>query len=336
MPIQDAKDIESELRGMLSKNGKDQPDKQVLLGDDWLQDFARIGSLMTDVENCVAHLTKLNTELVTMAEINHLRKKTLGIVPKNKLVKQTFKYTTTSGKQITGKFRRHDNILKQALDVWELKWGFNQGHQEGGLPARTPLLTGFVQADDFRKYLLKHGFHWNDIGVAASHGEFTHRLHWYIICSHSAANPNWLTHTPIELFKKCGEPETVNSKLERMGTIWDRLFDHLSSTSSDGPTKGTEVHFRKAETLHRFLRDPVTLKRSDLWALAQTVDSSAGRVQLINANSSGKNPLDEDLENRQKELGETLIQKGDQGAKIVWQNLQQGKKESLDEYLRLG
>ena len=121
MPIQDAKDIESELRGMLSKNGKDQPDKQVLPGDEWLQDSARSGSLTTDVENCVAHLTKLNTELVALAEIRHLRKKPFGIVPKNKLVKQSFNDTTTTGKQFTGKFGRHDNILHQALGAPEMK-----------------------------------------------------------------------------------------------------------------------------------------------------------------------------------------------------------------------
>lgn len=76
---------------------------------------------MTDVENCVAHLTKLNTELVALAEIRHLRKKPFGIVPKNKLVKQTFNDTTTTGKRFTGKFRRHDNILHQALGASEMK-----------------------------------------------------------------------------------------------------------------------------------------------------------------------------------------------------------------------
>jgi len=121
MPIQDANDMESELRGMLSKNGKDLPYKQVLLGDECLKDFAKIGSLMSDVDNCVAHLTKLNTELVALAEIRHLRKKPFGIVPKNKLVKQSFNDTTTTGKQFTGKFGRHDNILHQALGAPEMK-----------------------------------------------------------------------------------------------------------------------------------------------------------------------------------------------------------------------
>ncbi|MFN7806223.1 MAG: hypothetical protein ACK5TO_19590 [Planctomycetaceae bacterium] len=93
----------------------------MLPGDEWLKDCARSGSLMTDVENCVAHLTKLNTELVALAEIRHLRKKPFGIVPKNKLVKQTFNDTTTTGKQFTGKFRRHDNILHQALGASEMK-----------------------------------------------------------------------------------------------------------------------------------------------------------------------------------------------------------------------
>lgn len=255
---------------------------------------------------------------------------------KRKLVKETFNYQATDGQQTAGTFRKHDNMLKQFLDTWEGIHGFNAASDgEGGLPGRTPLLTGFVQPPDFRKYLLKHGFHWTDIGVAANHGEFTHRLHWYIICAEQMATPQWLLHQPIDLFKKCAEAETVNSAATS-GSIWDRLFDHLATTATDGPAAGREVVFRKAETLHAFLRQDVIKRRQDLWVLAQIVDSRAGRVQLINtlAGNGGTKRLDLDIEDRQEANKDNLMMVGDFSTKIVWQRIQEGQGAAeLNEFL---
>ncbi len=330
-------EMEQELYTMLSTN-RNGPDKEVTLENHFIEDYARIGSLMSDQAACVSHLARLNTILVNLAEMNNIRKR--GSVfggKKNKLVTETFTYRSETGQTVSGTVRKHGNILKRYLDLWEVTQGFNEGsHEEGGLPDRAPLLTGFVQPPDFRKYLLKHGYHWTDIGVAEKHGEFTHRLHWYIICEQANGDPTWLNNTPLELFKKCADESTVNGGANS-GSIWDRIFDHLGKEAYDGPKKGTAVVFRKAETLHAFLLNEATRKRKDLWALAQIVHSRAARVGIINSlgGDGGARRLDLDLESRQDAQSDDLLLKGDITAKILWQKIQEDDAgPMLNEFLQ--
>ena len=215
------------------------------------------------------------------------------------------------------RFKKHGNILKSYLDEWEREFGLNKGgHIEEGkptLPGTTPLLTGFVQAADFRKYLLKHGYHWTDIGVAERHGEFTHRLHWCIICGKSAAEPNWLTNQPFRLFTECGEDWTAPGPNQ---TVWDYVVDFLDRENPD-------VAYRNPENLHAFLIDDTTSKRQDLWAVAQIIRSRKRRVAAINEGSGlGATRLNTDLVVRQPEHDEKLIKGGVVLPKIIWQNLQ--------------
>lgn len=336
--IQSAQQVEAELRGMLAASKPGQAPKAVALADDYIRDFAKIGSLLTDKTTCVNHLARLNSSLLMMAERRNLRKQG-RFGRKNKLVKESFNYQAVDGRVVSGAVRKHGNILRDFLDTWETVNNFNRGtHEDGGLPNRTALLTGFLPADVFRRYLLKHGFHWNDIGVAENHGEFTHRLHWYIICSELMGNPNWLQHEPIDLFKKCATAETVNSDAASNKSIWDRLFDHIGETSTDGPAAGTAIVFRRAEVLHSFLRTDASKKRSDLWVLAQVIDSGAARVRLINTlgGEGGNSRIDLDLRARQTALDGELLKLGMEGihAKVVWQRLQEGGDNALlNEFL---
>lgn len=183
-------DAAKRLREML---GKRKVEPISAMPEGYLEDYAKIFSLMTDKERCLAHLGKLNTVLVTRADNAHIRKKNVFGRGTRQLKSEEVTYTADNEERSTykGTFKKHGNILRDYLDQWEATQGFNaEGQIEGGieLPGKAPLLTGFVQPDNFRKYLLKHGFHWTDIGVAANHGEFTHRLHWYIICGENESN----------------------------------------------------------------------------------------------------------------------------------------------------
>ena len=298
-----------------------------------VEDYAKIASLMTDKEACDAALVALNAVLVNSAEQAQLRKTNWRGRYRDSLKSEKFRYTRSDGTVAEGKFKKHGNMLKTVLDRWEQQQGFNrETHSEEGLPslpASTPLLTGFVQPPDFRKYLLKHGYHWTDIGVAERHGEFTHRLHWYIICRKSNAEPNWLTNDPVTLFKECGESWTVENGSGN--TVWDTIVDFLDR-------KNPEVGYRNPENLHAFLTADATCRRKDMWAVGQVIRSRKQRVALINETSGlGKKKLDSDLEVRADQLGDGLTKKGDISQHIIWQNIQEGVDTPLiDEFLRLG
>ncbi len=309
--------IQEELETMLDFSG-DYAEKPYIL------DFAKIASYLTDKEACINLLSRLNAELIKIAEVNEMRRTGACFGGyKRKLVKEKVSY---AGEKL-GSFYKTGGILKGYLDAWEATYEFNREHHtaDGGLPSGTPLLTGFVQPPDFRKYLLKHGYHWTDIGVAERHGEFTHRLHWYIVTKKLESTPGWLQNRPIDLFRQCGEDWSVKSGSK---TIWDRVFDNIKKQ-----TNGMDNVFRNPETLHAFLITDTTCKRKDLWALAQIIRSRCNRVKAINKLKDGVpfgiKRLDHDMAARQTLHQDQIIAQGDISAKIVWQKIQEGEEGQL-------
>jgi len=228
--------VKQDLIDALSRNGN-----PLQLADTYLDDYAKIGSLPTDKASCINQLTKINTAL--LAKVNERGMRHRGRytnIQKRRLETANFEYTHQAKVETKQQsFRDTKGLLATFLSAWEDNVGFNQEVQqeEGGLPARTPELTEFLTGNDFRKYLLKHGYHWVDTAVGGSHGEFTHRLHWYIVCNHFN-QPNSLNHTPLQLFKKCGEPEACHPAStafkQPKDTVWDQIFDNSDTTASLG------------------------------------------------------------------------------------------------------
>lgn len=88
---------------------------------------------------------------------------------------------------------KHHKVMTSFLTQYEAEAGFNTGilppelktdELPGKLPVGPATLTAFVSAGDFRKYLFQYAYHWKDAGVGWNHGEFTHRIHWYIVRTH--------------------------------------------------------------------------------------------------------------------------------------------------------
>lgn len=309
--------VRKDLIEALSRN-----DQELTLDESYLDDYAKIGSLLTDKASCITQLAKINTALLTKVNQLDMRQRRLKF-RKKRLVTAEFEYSYQTKEETKRQvFPTTRGLLANFLGIWEEQQGFNQEVQQegGGLPARTPELTEFVGGNDFRKYLLKHGFHWVDTAVGGSHGEFTHRLHWYIVCNHFSA-PNALNHTPLKLFKKCGEPEACHPKatafIQAKDTVWDQIFDN-------GRTTGTrENYFRCPENLHAFLRLEATQKQKNLWVLAQMVDTRALMAQSI-----GKNDITSDYQAfEQKHIDDVVLRGdktgmgGDTPGTIMWRDL---------------
>ena len=100
------------------------------------------------------------------------------------------------------------------------------------LPQGAPTLTGIL-LKSFNPILLKHGYHWKDPGAdALVHGEFTHRIQWYAICS----RPNLFKNKPIQIFKSMGfdsfarsvNPEDPTSKTNGSLYLWTLCCDNFA------------------------------------------------------------------------------------------------------------
>jgi Family of unknown function (DUF5636) len=265
-------DVKADLEKMLGAERVQQ------VGATRVDDYARIASLLTDEDACRVYLARLNSELIGRCRAVNMIKKTLGVERKSL---KTTSYQHPAKPDESTEVVKHNKVFTGFFKEWEDAAGFNQGVQqiEGGkpgspetvnLPGRAATLTEFVEPNDFRKYLLKHGYHWKDAGVGGRHGEFTHRIHWYIIVEYARANPNWLTHTPIDLFKTCGEPSTV---VKSGWTVWDYIVDCGDDilVPNGGKLYGQGSVYRSPDKLHKFLCDAATRSSKDLWCLAYLI-----------------------------------------------------------------
>ena len=211
---------------------------------------------------------------------------------------------------------KHHKVLTIFFSRWEETAGFNRGveQREGYLPPKPATLTDFVHANDFRHYLLKHGYHWKDAGVGVPHGEFTHRIHWYMIGEkQNDSNSEWLANKPIDLFKELGMPSTSNqmfpwSASQKRVNIWDQIVDNRSDNHEfpDCPHRGNANHFRMPENLHTYIQD--ARDSPDLWALGYLI---WGRTEKRrNQNDAGDNALRRQYQEYIKNNKRKLIARG--------------------------
>lgn len=239
-------------------------------------DFCAIGSFLSDEPLCLQHLAQLNESLVAHA----MQLKVLGKMTTFKPFgesKQLVKKGKVEHEGIEYAIHKHYKVLTSFLTDFEAKAGFNTGSLPPDptaskpppkLPAKPPSLTTFVPVDAFRTYLLKYAYHWKDAGVGVRHGEFTHRIQWYMVLMELKDKPDWLAHKPIELFRACALPVWRHANDSAKG-VWDDVFDDNTPTS-----------FRRPETLHQFLKDAADPKHKHhqpLWMLAQLISGRAAK-----------------------------------------------------------
>lgn len=318
-------DVKADLEAMLG------PQRGQQLGSTYVEDYARIASLMTDEDACRVYLARLNDALIVKCRAKSMIDKDWWWNEQASLKTSSYKHTSKPDEAAT--VVKHNKVFTDFFREWEDAAGFNKGVQqvEGGkpsapeiinLPGRAATLTEFVQPDDFRKYLLKHGYHWKDAGVGGRHGEFTHRIHWYIIIEYARANANWLTNKPIDLFTTCGEPVTV---VKRGATVWDFMVDCGDNILVPNPGKlyGQGSVYRSPDNLHKFLCDDATRASKDLWCLAYLIWGRRQKRQFVGSERTTQDLQDYILKNNtDKEfrvVGFKTGQNVDAHGTIMWQ-----------------
>ncbi|MEY4748935.1 MAG: hypothetical protein RIQ60_1149 [Pseudomonadota bacterium] len=284
--IQFANLSDLEIRKIILQRAKAE---EPLGNDAYTGDVARIGSVLSSQDVCEHYSQQLNDALVAYAKRTGVfdtmtkwrafgRERKELTTPKG--VGSTRHSTTLdegmdSELEFTARRHKHHKVLSGFLTEFEAGQGFNQGAYEfetknklgndvtlATTPGKAVTLPGFVPPMAFRQELLAKARHFKDPGVSTLHGEFTHRIQWYIVCEY-AAQSKLLEHAPADIFKACARPvfcEGFNNS-----SVWDLVFEG----------GGIAKDFRKPEAVTEyFLRvsRPDHPRHGDLWFLAALME----------------------------------------------------------------
>ncbi|OAI55109.1 hypothetical protein AYO44_02925 [Planctomycetaceae bacterium SCGC AG-212-F19] len=162
--------------------------------------------------------------------------------------------------------KSQQNILTTLLTRNELNNGFQVDPAVGSDGSPVAVFVGFIKPDIFRR-ILQAGYPFRDPMVPGGHGEFTHRIQWYLISSPGGLRNDrggkwgdfyrWLggvKHT--QTFRDPENPDQAKEATWLEFGLWDALCDRnaVGSEWVNGPYNTAEVtDFRSPENLHKFI-----------------------------------------------------------------------------------
>lgn len=127
-------------------------------------------------------------------------------------------------------------LLTASLGQFEREHGFLVAGD------RLPNYAGFVYGNVFKESLtLKQ--HWKDVGAGDTHGEYSHRLQWYIVIKAGAIVSSPRNQEAL-VFQSMANFQRGKTNL------WTYLFDQLKNSPSIG---GDKEDFRSPENLNLWL-----------------------------------------------------------------------------------
>jgi hypothetical protein len=133
----------------------------------------------------------------------------------------------------------------QPFKGWETDPDFSREALELLPPGDIATLTGFFHPDSFRNVLLRQARHFKDPSIQSTHGEYTHRIQWWIICQEQLTKGQYaVENPPLKCFqamalKKCRTRHWATKDPNNIKTMWDLIvdcFEPNSNEAADGPT----------------------------------------------------------------------------------------------------
>ena len=269
-------------------------------------DLCQIGALLTDEAVCLTHLRELsrlmaeefvtlNSEDPRVKSPTHTPRATTGDAYKN----------MDKPRWLLGNPPKFGGILKKILMKYELAWGFNGTEVE---PTETPTLSGFVHPESFNKLLLEQARHWKDPGASINHGEYTHRLQWWIICrEHVTRGLYQLKKPPVKRFSQFPKYTTTHWRGAQLGangltemtvgehpglthvytnrSLWDFLCDCVPADDSMRESTPASDSFRSPQYMNLYLTAPArALDQSNIGMLHNYLVARYNKRTWQNAN----------------------------------------------------
>jgi hypothetical protein len=259
--------------------------------DEFFDDIAKIGSLLSSEIMCVAYSRHLNDALIEYAKDQGVFKKmTAGgqalTTPWGSGAKRIEKgIPSTDNFNLIAERHKHHKVLSGFLTAFEAEQGFNEGaysfesrNKFGALvtltttPGKPVTLPGSVDATPFRQNLLGKARHFKDPSVGSLHGEFTHQIQWYIVCEYARLTKQ-LQNRPADIFKACARPQFCNDPVNI--SVWDLVFEGSGAFDFRSPERLTEFFLRVSREDHR--------RHKELWFLAALIEGRYAKREIEKA-----------------------------------------------------
>jgi hypothetical protein len=147
------------------------------------------------------------------------------------------------------------HLLSQEMTGMEIRWGFSgfeaKGYKHG---EKVQTYTRFVDPKAFLRQV-ELGRHWKDPTVPGMHGEYAHRLQWYLAGTQLG---DVIKRPLVDVFR---ETAGVSRKGDFTYGLWYALFDRDNGIDKEAPFKvatGGIVDSRSPESLTRYIIDDAT------------------------------------------------------------------------------
>jgi hypothetical protein len=249
-------------------------------------DFCQIGALLSDEQRCMDHLAELSKQMASRLvaglssgrfDGGNARLAQLGRL-QHRLTPDEVKKAAASDAPPRPKFY---SVLREVLENNERRWGFTTPTRPA---SDATVLSGFVHPQSFETLLLEQARHWKDPGASIDHGEYTHRLQWWIVCREcDVGGPYSLKGRPVDRFKVLPQYKTASwrgAQLRAVGmeeetaqsipslasvytnrSMWDFLFDAVPANDSMAATTPASDSFRSPQYMNLFLTSADAIKK---------------------------------------------------------------------------
>jgi len=208
-------------------------DGQLLSERDHFGDYIRIGVLLSEGPRAIRSGLNVVESALLMLE--------------NDMVSRIGKFYSKSQRAVDYFNSRYDGNKKD-VDYSRLLSGalndFEKNHGFLVTGDKVPNYVGFVFGNVFKE-ALRRKHHWKDVGAGASHGEYTHRLQWYILI-HANILQSVARYNEATLF------QSIEPWQKGETNLWTFLFDLLADSES---IAGDKLDFRSPENLNLWLVD---------------------------------------------------------------------------------
>jgi hypothetical protein len=213
--------------------------------DPYLNDYANLGAFLSTPDSRVRlknALQELEADMVRqIGGIWIWSDKQESAVQHFKAQEKAF----TARKEPAPQNTDFEKLLTRSLDDFERKHGFV-------VPEKLPIFAGFVFGNVF-KDTIKSRMHFKDVGAGEKHGEFTHRIQWYVAVKGGALvnvdkEEAGLVYGAIHrwLNKQSGRPGS------RLLQLWDYIFDMNGTLLGNGEALPDD-DFRSPENFNVWL-----------------------------------------------------------------------------------
>jgi hypothetical protein len=187
---------------------------------DYVKISAALGSGMKSKE-MLAGLKALETAMIDRIVANYKAEPSSRDELANNARKHWNARRATYWKEYPKKPNKEENlshVLTATLEQHERDDGFQQ------LGAKVPVYADVVDSGAFIQ-ALKDRRHWKDVGAGKGHGEFTHRIQWYLLSSGGVVPQQ--DKRPAAVFSTLGDYRRGNKYL------WDDLCDRPLDPNND-------------------------------------------------------------------------------------------------------